>query len=236
MDHDVAGKEFGSESGNIGKLPLLEWNKSSQVGKGGTNSSKDSLKLPNDVDFEQGMEELLYYDTDDGASISGKEGDLETWFGVKEVDQDIYVEWKDDPYHLVDELEDTGEINDMFAELDQAIDELDQVIEAEGVTDLLAVYDQTINDEEDVVQVEVVAEEMVTEEAVDVDDGEHVVSDGGLIPEELYAAIITQEGVGPVDDGDVIPDEVVTEIMLEDQTRSIKRRRVMADKENEDDA
>ncbi|GJW98981.1 hypothetical protein Tco_0180789 [Tanacetum coccineum] len=127
MDHDVAGKEFGGESGNIGKLPLLEWNKSSQVGKGGTNSSKDSLKLPNDIDFEQGMEELLYYDTDDGASISGKEGDLETWFGVK-------------------------------------------------------------------------------------------------------------EGVGPVDDGDVIPDEVVTEIMLEDQTRSIKRRRVMADKENEDDA
>ncbi|GJZ48522.1 hypothetical protein Tco_0602354 [Tanacetum coccineum] len=175
----------------------------------------------------------VYIEIDVSLEFGGESGNIGDG---REVDQDIYVEWKDDPYHLVDELEETEEINDMFAELDQAIDEPDQVIEAEGVTDLLAVYDQAINDEGDVVQVEVVAEEMVTEEAVDVDDGEHVVSDGDLIPEELYAAIVAQEGVRPVDDGDVIPDEVVTEIMLEDQTRSIKRRRVMADKENEDDA
>ncbi|GKA61383.1 hypothetical protein Tco_0760790 [Tanacetum coccineum] len=213
-DDGVNDIEFGGESGNIGKLPLLEWNKSSQVGKGGTVfdndfcvfDSNNEFSLPWSTkimitnrkktligDFE--FRKLLYYDTDDSASFSEGKGILETWFGVKEVDQDIYVEWKDDPYHLVDELEDTGEINDMFAELDQAIDELDQVIEAEGVTDLLAVYDQTINDEEDVVQVEVVAEEMVTKEAVDV-----------------------MMGVGPVDDGDVIPDEVVTEINARDQT------------------
>nr|GEY10353.1 hypothetical protein [Tanacetum cinerariifolium] len=41
-------------------------------------------------------------------------------------------------------------------------------------------------------------------------------------------------------DGDVIPTKVyeamVAQEMLEDQTRPIKRRRVMADKEDEDDA
>ncbi|GKD98861.1 hypothetical protein Tco_1382758, partial [Tanacetum coccineum] len=93
MDHDVVGKEFDNESGNSGKLRLLEWNRS-------------------------GMEELLYYDTGDGDSISGKEGDLKTWFGDKEVDQDNDVEWQDDPYHLLDEPEEPKEINDIFVKLD----------------------------------------------------------------------------------------------------------------------
>ncbi|GJT16412.1 hypothetical protein Tco_0875118 [Tanacetum coccineum] len=91
---------------------------------------------PNEVDLEQGMEELLYYDIDDGASINGKEGDLETWFSDEEVDQDIYVEWQYDPYRLVDELKESEEISDMFAKLNQAMDELDQVIEVEDVMSL----------------------------------------------------------------------------------------------------
>nr|GEV34569.1 hypothetical protein [Tanacetum cinerariifolium] len=159
------------------------------------------------------------------------------------------VNWKDDPHHLVDE---PGEISDMFDKLDQALDELDQVIEDEDVTHLFANYDQVINDER-------VAKEMVAEEAVDGDDGEQVVSnglvildelydtivaqeegflvdDGDVIPDEVVAEVVAQKGVRPVDDGDVIPDEVVGKEMLEDQTRSIKRRRGMAYKENEDDA
>ncbi|GKD52779.1 hypothetical protein Tco_1281755, partial [Tanacetum coccineum] len=211
--------EFDGESRNSGKLPLLEWNQSSQARKDETvvdsdfcdfdsynefpppwsaeimitnrtkrligefefrkllakidhvfgleNSSQDSLEFPyevdfkqemeellnyrpNEVNFEQRMEELLYYDTYDGANISGKEGDLETWFSDEEVDQDIYVEWQDDPYRLVDELEESEEISDMFAKINQAMDELDQVTEAKYVTDSFTIYDQAIDDEGDV--------------------------------------------------------------------------------------
>ncbi|GKD22217.1 hypothetical protein Tco_1223920, partial [Tanacetum coccineum] len=94
---------------------------------------------------------------------------------------------------------------------------------------------------------------------VDGDDGEQVVYDRDVIPDRLYAAIVAQKGVFStddedvipyevvdevlkqkgvwlVDDGDVIPDEVVVEKMLEDHTRLIKRKRVMADKENENDS
>ncbi|GJW39628.1 hypothetical protein Tco_0065473, partial [Tanacetum coccineum] len=77
-------------------------------------------------EINHGIKELLYCVTDDGANISGKEGDLETWFGDEEVDQENDVEWQDDPYHLVDEPEEPKEISDMFDELDQAMDELDQ--------------------------------------------------------------------------------------------------------------
>nr|GEV31357.1 hypothetical protein [Tanacetum cinerariifolium] len=85
------------------------------------NSSQDSLEFLNlvdfdDVDFEQGIEELMYYDTDD-----------------------------DDPYHLVDEPQEPEEISDVFAKLDQTLDKLARVIEAEEpeeIIDLYANYDQ----------------------------------------------------------------------------------------------
>ncbi|GJT66933.1 hypothetical protein Tco_1018413 [Tanacetum coccineum] len=303
VDHhvnNVVGKEFDAESENGGKLSLLEWNQSSQAGNDGTvvdndfcvfdsdnefppswyaermiaNSKKrlndefEFRKLLEEIDHvfrldnssqdlefpNEGMEELLYYDIDYGASINRKEGDLETWFSDEEPE----------------------EISDMFADLDQALDELDQVIEAHDVTDLFAIYDQPIDDERDVVPVEVVAEEMVAEEAFDCNDGKQVVSDEDVIPDEVYDAMVAQEGLFLADDRDVIPyvvydaigffavgdedvisnkvydvmvaqegvfsaddmdvilDEVVAEEMLEDQTRSIKRRRVMVDKEDED--
>ncbi|GKF20342.1 hypothetical protein Tco_0068980 [Tanacetum coccineum] len=41
MDHDVVGKEFDSESGNNGKLRLLEWNQSIKHGKDGTVVDND---------------------------------------------------------------------------------------------------------------------------------------------------------------------------------------------------
>ncbi|GJW23841.1 hypothetical protein Tco_0037652 [Tanacetum coccineum] len=57
-----------------------------------------------DLNFEQELEEVLYYATDYSASISGKSGDVPTWFSDEDVDQGIDVEWKDDSYHSVDEL------------------------------------------------------------------------------------------------------------------------------------
>nr|GEZ59151.1 hypothetical protein [Tanacetum cinerariifolium] len=56
---------------------------------------------------------------------------------------------------------------------------------------------------------------------------------------EVYYAMVAQE-ILEYHDGDVIPTKVyeamVAQEMLEDQTRPIKRRRVMANKEDEDDA
>nr|GEW18980.1 hypothetical protein [Tanacetum cinerariifolium] len=165
VDHDVndvVGKEFDGESRKSGKLSLLEWNQTNKFGKDGTagdkdfivfdsndefppawsaeimitnrtkrlsdefefknywhrltmsfwlkNSNQDSLDSLNVVNFEQEMEEILYYDIDDRDSI-------------------------------IDEPE---EISDMFVELNQALDELDQVIEAKEpkeISVLFADYD-----------------------------------------------------------------------------------------------
>nr|GEV81602.1 vacuolar proton-inorganic pyrophosphatase [Tanacetum cinerariifolium] len=140
---------------------------------------------PNKAGFVQRMEKLLYYDIDDGASIT--------------------------------------------------LDELDQVIEAQDVSYLFVIYDQLIDDEWDVVQVEVVAKQMVAKEAFDSDDAD----DEDVIPTKVYDAIVAQEMLKG-QDGDVIPTEVydamIAQAMLEDQTRAIKRRSVMADKEDGDDA
>ncbi|GJT13752.1 hypothetical protein Tco_0860794 [Tanacetum coccineum] len=169
VDHDVndaVGKEFDTNGGNNGKLPLFPspWTTEKMIPDrtkrlsdefefikllaeidhefGLDNPSQDSLEFSNDVDFddvsfdvvdldevsfdlvdpddfsfddvdfeqgmddvdsEQEMKELLYYDTNDGASISEKSRDVPTWFSDEDVDQGIDVEWKDDPYHYVDE-------------------------------------------------------------------------------------------------------------------------------------
>nr|GFA42871.1 hypothetical protein [Tanacetum cinerariifolium] len=135
-----------------------------------------------DVDYEQEMEELLYYDTNDGAGISGKSRDVPTWFSDEDVYQGIDVEWKDDPYHNVDELE---EINDIP----------------------FSYYDQPIDDKRGLVPFEVVASEMVEKEVFDGVDGEQVVSDD-VIPNDVYAAMVAQYIVLSVVDANVIPDEV----------------------------
>nr|GEW09658.1 hypothetical protein [Tanacetum cinerariifolium] len=117
-DHDVnnaIGKEFGSETENNASTSKLE----------------PVFEGSNDNDFG-------VFDSDNElpppcASISLLEGDLETWVEDEEVEQDNDVEWQHDPYHLVDEPE---EITDLFGELDQAMDELDQAIKVEDVTDL----------------------------------------------------------------------------------------------------
>ncbi|GJZ00191.1 hypothetical protein Tco_0517620 [Tanacetum coccineum] len=103
---------------------------------------------------------------------------------------------------------------------------------------------------------EVIAEEMVIEETIDGDDGDVVAEDKGaeetvvgfsgedgdvVIPHEVYAIMVAAEGFFYTEDRDVvIPTEVydamVAQEMLEYQTRAIKRRRVMVDKEDKDNA
>ncbi|GJU80416.1 hypothetical protein Tco_1282781 [Tanacetum coccineum] len=192
---------------------------------------------PNEVGFEQGMEELLYYDTDDGASISGNEDEVEpldnemaNFLASKPSGLDVEI-----PGHIqsiCDNLDikvrgrkkkQPKEISDMFVDLDQALDELDQVIEAQD--------EDSSASNEGVIPTEVY-DAMVAQEMLEDDDGD-------VIPTEVYDAMVAQEMLED-HDGDVIPTEVydaiVAQEMLEDQPRSIKKRRVMADKEDEDDA
>ncbi|GJS60387.1 hypothetical protein Tco_0655171 [Tanacetum coccineum] len=174
MDYDVndtVGKKFDADSGN------------SEIDHefGFNNPSQDEQDVSNDVDFD----DVIFDDISFIMSILifEKSWDVPTWFSDEDVDQGIDVEWKDDPYHNVDEPE---EISEMFADLDEALDELDQVV----------------------------AEEMVTEETVDGDDVEQVVLDD-VIPHEVYVVMVAQE-------------------MLEDQTITIKRGRMVSDKEDKD--
>ncbi|PWA86758.1 hypothetical protein CTI12_AA085250 [Artemisia annua] len=294
VDHDVnddVGKDVDGETGNTGKLLLLEWHKewheTSQPDKAGPiyesdsdngfpptfcagkmianhskrlsdefqfrrlleeidqefmveDSSEDSLESTDVLDFD----DAYYDDTSDGCTISGKEGDLHTWISDEEVDQGKDVDWTDDPYHLVDvpepeemhaieepqEPKEPQEISDMFAEIDQALDELDDVVAAgEG-----------------------------TECAEVVGDGEQRVCDVAVIPDDQCALVVGNEGCMPVVEGDVIKDKevakqgdepvqvlekngvgqdgVLAEDKFENQGRSIKRRRLMADKKPKVDA
>ncbi|GJZ99373.1 hypothetical protein Tco_0671924 [Tanacetum coccineum] len=105
----------------------------------------------------------------------------------------------------------------------------------------------------------VIAEEMVIEDTIDGDDGdviptkvydamvaqEMLEDQAGIwdvvIPHEVYAIMVAAEGFFYTEDRDVvIPTEVydamVAQEMLEYQTRAIKRRRVMVDKEDKDNA
>ncbi|GJV07811.1 hypothetical protein Tco_1345467 [Tanacetum coccineum] len=227
------------------------------------NSSQDEQDVSNDVSFDDVIFDDVsfddvafddvsfddYYATDDSASITGKSDDVPTWFNDEDVDQGIDVEWKNDPYHNVDEPE---EISDMFADLDHALDKLNQVIEAQDVSNLFVVYDQPVDDEGGMVPSEVMLEDQfgngIPVEVVAKDKvakGTIVGSSGEdrdvVIPHEVYAAMVAAEGLLYTKDGDVvIPTEVynamVAQKMLEDQNRAIKMRRVMVDEEDKDNA
>ena len=74
-------------------------------------------------------------------------------------DEEVDQEWHGDPYHLVDvpepeelhaieepqEPEEPQEISDMFAEIDQALDELDDVVAAGEGTEVYALYAEPIS-------------------------------------------------------------------------------------------
>ncbi|PWA52915.1 transposase, MuDR [Artemisia annua] len=221
------------------------------------DSSEDSLESTDVLDFD----DAYYDDTSDGCTISGKEGDLHTWISDEEVDQEKDVDWTYDPYHLVDvpepeemhaieepqEPQEPQEISDMFAEIDQALDELDDVVAAGEGTEVYALFAEPISFS----LVPLVCAEVVG-------DGEQRVCDGAVIPDDQCAVVVGNEGCISVVEGDVIKDKVVAkqgdepdevlekngvgqdgvhaEDKFEDQGRSIKRRRLMADKKPKDDA
>ncbi|PWA85111.1 hypothetical protein CTI12_AA153160 [Artemisia annua] len=252
VDHDVnddVGKDVDGETGNTGKLLLLEWHETSQPEKAGPiydsdsdngfpptfcagkmianhskrlsdkfqfrrlleeidqefmveDSSEDSLESTDMLDFDDGY----YDDTSDGCTISGKEGDLHTWISDEEVDQGKDVDWTHDPYHLVDvpepeemhAIEEPQEISDMFAEIDQALDELDDVVAAGEGTEVYALFAEPISFS----LVPLVCAEVVG-------DGEQRVCDVAVIPDDQCALVVGNEGCMPVVEGDVIKDKVV---------------------------
>ncbi|GKC49247.1 hypothetical protein Tco_1071992 [Tanacetum coccineum] len=108
IDHDVndaVRKELGADSGNSGKIPLVTFHQTSHVGKDGTIVATDFRVCDSDNEFPPpwSTKKML----EDRARR-----DAPTWFSDEDVDQGIDVEWKDDPYHNVDEPE---EISDMIS-------------------------------------------------------------------------------------------------------------------------
>ncbi|PWA97306.1 hypothetical protein CTI12_AA030120 [Artemisia annua] len=263
VDHNVnddVGKDVNGETGNTGKLLLLEWHKewheTSQPEKAGPLYDSDSdngfpptfcaekmiannsKRLSDEFQFRRLLEEidqefmvedsseyslestdvLAFDDAYYGCTISGKEGDLHTWISDEEVDQGKDVDWNDDPYHLVDvpepeemhaieepqEPEEPQEISDMFAEIDQALDELDDVVAAGEGTEVYALFAEPISFSS--VPLVVVGEERFAILDVDGDDGEQRVRDEDVILDEQCAEVIG-DGEQRVCDGAVIPDD-----------------------------
>nr|GEW80524.1 hypothetical protein [Tanacetum cinerariifolium] len=101
--------------------------------------------------------------SDDGASISGNEGDLETRIGDEEEEEDNDVNWQHDPYHLVNKAK---EIKDLFDELDQSIKDVmvEEVVEEDvDLVEVEHVVDSV--DDEDVDLAEEIVEGMVKNQA-----------------------------------------------------------------------
>lgn len=167
-------------------------------------------------------------------------------------DEEVEQEWHGDPYHLVDvpepeefhAIEEPQEISDMFAEIDQALDELDDVVAVGEGTEVYALYAEPISFSL-LPLVDVDGEQRVRDEDVILDeqcdevvgDGEQRVCDVAVIPDD-QCAVVVGNGEERVSDVAVIPDGkngigqdgVIIEDKFEDQGRSIKRRRLMADK------
>ncbi|PWA51323.1 hypothetical protein CTI12_AA455980 [Artemisia annua] len=237
VDHDVndvVGKDLDGEAGNSGKLLLLECHKTSQPEKARPVYDIDSendfpptfcaekmfanhtKSLSDGFQFRRLLEEIdQEFMVEDSSEDSLEsidvlnfvdEGDLHTWISVEEVDQGIDVEWQDDPYHLVDvpEPEEPQEISDMFAEIDQALDELNDVVAAEKGTEMYAIFAEPISF--NLVPLMVVGEETFT--ILDV-DGEQIVCDGAVIPNDLCAKVVGDEGFISAVDGDVFTNKVV---------------------------
>ncbi|PWA80291.1 PDDEXK-like protein [Artemisia annua] len=200
----------------------------------GEDSSEDSIEATDVVEFD----DAYYDDTSDGCTISGKEGDLHTWISDQEVEQGKDVDWTDDPYHLVDvpepeemhaieepqEPEEPQDISDMFAEIDQALDELDDVVVAGEGTEVYAIFAEPISFS--LVPLVVVDDQCVL---VVGNEGCMPVIEGDVIKDKEVAKqgdepvqVLEKNGVGQ--------DGVIAEDKFEDQGRSIKRRRLMADK------
>ncbi|PWA71624.1 hypothetical protein CTI12_AA253300 [Artemisia annua] len=195
------------------------------------DSSENSLESTDVLDFDN----AYYDDTSDGCTISGKEGDLHTWISDEEVDQGIDVDWTGDPYHLVDvpepeemyAIEEPQEISDMFAEIDQALDELDDVVAAEEGTEMYAIFAEPISFS--LVPLVVVSEEMFAILDVDGVDGEQRVCDEDVIPDEQCAEVVG-DGEQRVCDGVVISDDQCAVVVGDEGCISVVEGDVIKDK------
>ncbi|GJV05104.1 hypothetical protein Tco_1338673 [Tanacetum coccineum] len=221
------------------------------------NSSQDEQDISNDVD------DVIFDDVSfDDVSINDVEFDVVDFdVGMngldfeQEIEEVLYIS-----HMIVLALVETQDVSDLFDVYDQPIDDEGGVVPSEVVAKEMVSEEIVDGDDEDVIPTEVydvmVAQEMLKDQVgdvipVDVVAKNKVVEetvlgssseDGDVvIPHELYAAMVAAEGFLYTKDGDVvIPNEVydamVAQEILEDQTRAIKRRRVMADKEDKDNA
>jgi hypothetical protein len=242
--NEAAGKGVDGETGNSGKLLLLEWHKewhkTRQPEKVGPVFYSDSdtdfpptfcakkmieyhtKRMSDEFQFRRLLEEidqdftvedsseestglLDFYDLDfddayydDTSDEEVDQGTNAEWYD-EEVDQGTNVEWHDDPYHLVDvpepeemhaieDPEEPQEISDMFAEIDQALDELDDVVAAGEGTEVYALYAEPISFS--LVPLVVVGEEMFAILDVDGVDGEQRVRDEDVILDEKCAEVV----------------------------------------------
>ncbi|PWA55119.1 hypothetical protein CTI12_AA272180 [Artemisia annua] len=116
----------------------------------------------------------------------------------------------------------------MFAEIDQALDELDDVVAAGEGTEVYAIFAEPISFS--LVPLVVVGEERFANLDVDGDDGEQRVRDVAVIPDDQCALVVGNEGCMPVVEGDVIKDKERRRLMAD------KKPKVAADKKPKDDA
>ncbi|GJS42302.1 hypothetical protein Tco_0567345 [Tanacetum coccineum] len=95
----------------------------------GLDLSQDPIDMTKEVKAEQDMQEPVYYDfyplkydSDHDCSISGLEGDLETWNDDDDLlQQEDPYDWQQDPYHGDDEAKENAEL---FADLDDLLERL----------------------------------------------------------------------------------------------------------------
>ncbi|GJX16872.1 hypothetical protein Tco_0217704 [Tanacetum coccineum] len=210
--NDAVGKELRADSGNSGKIPLVTFHQTSHVGKDGTivatdfcvcDSDKefpppfqDEQDVSNDVDFDDVVfDDVSFNDVDfDDVSLDDVDFDvgmddlvfeqeLKEVFD-EDVDQGIDVEWKDDPYHNVDEPE----------EINQPIDDEGGVVPFEVVVEEM-VAEETVDGDDWGLYGAMVAQEMLEDQA------------GDVIPVEVVAEdnVVEETVVGSSgEDGDVV--------------------------------
>ncbi|PWA36674.1 hypothetical protein CTI12_AA597560 [Artemisia annua] len=246
VDHDIndaVGKDLDVETGNSGKLLLLEWHKTSQPEKAGpvydTNSDNDfpptfcaekmianhTKRLIDEFQLRRLLEEI-----DQEFMVENSSDDSLESTDVLDFDDAYYDDTSDVD---VPEPEEPQEISDMFVEIDQALDELDAVVAAEEVTEMYAfLRNQLVSVwfhlwslvKKHYMYAEVVGDEGFIS-AINGDViTDKVVAKQGDVPDEVLA----KNGVGQ--------DRMLAEEKFENQGRLIKRRRLMADKKTMDDA
>ncbi|GJX94245.1 hypothetical protein Tco_0348831 [Tanacetum coccineum] len=238
--NDVVRKEFDGDSGNSGKLPLLIFHQTTQVGKDGTIVANDfcifdlenefpppwfteimladKTKRPSDkFKFRKLLEEIDHVGW--MVSILNKEMDEILFYGQSEVNFE----------HGIDGLNFEQEIDELLfyetneVDFEQGMDGLNFEQEMDGMMVLALMERKALDKLNTVIEAQDVSDLIaIYDEPID--------DEGDVVPVEVMLED---------QDGDVILTKaynvMVAQEMLEDQTRAIKRKRLMVDKEDEDD-